>query len=236
MNYIGYIHLENDRAKLHNASENRILLSDAVSFAVELEEVGFNTLLLRDLDAAKNGQFTSLQILEEISHFTQAEILISGGVRSIEQAEQLFRAGASKLILHSLPLLNLERFQEMIDVFGSNSFILGVDLNEEGLWLEGRTKPSSLHLAQVLDELTDWGIQSVFIQFMNSKRLKHFPSLEVFSSILDFDRSIDWIVGEGSFDLAHLDQLNTLGIQSLSIGDEFFTNESLFLGLKHRIV
>ena len=76
------IYISDGFARIVNRQTGEKTLTDAVDLAVELEEIGFNELLLFDIDGTQKGEFTSNEILNEIAALTSFEIIVGGGIRT----------------------------------------------------------------------------------------------------------------------------------------------------------
>ena len=60
---------------------------------------GFKYLHLIDLDGALEGRLTNKNIIQNIAKINNIKIQVGGGVRSLEQIDQLLNVGVDKIIL-----------------------------------------------------------------------------------------------------------------------------------------
>lgn len=68
-----------------------------------------------------------IALLEELSKKCFMPIAAGGGIREIEQAKRLFRAGADKVVLNSALFLNSELIQDIARTHGQQSVVASVD-------------------------------------------------------------------------------------------------------------
>ena len=61
------IYLSDNKARIVHPITNEVNLADPVDLAVELEEIGFDELVLIDIDGANTGQFNSFDVLNDIA-------------------------------------------------------------------------------------------------------------------------------------------------------------------------
>jgi len=226
------IYLSDGKARLVHAITNQINLTDPVDLAVELEEIGFDELLLIDLDGATTGQFSSIEILNEIASLTQFEILAGGGIRDESAVKKVFSAGASRVLLNTLPANDREMMLGLIDIYGNNSFVIGMDVNENGIVVEGRSKPNEVSIEELIGFYSEVGIYRYILQTIDDDGNKVSPDPVLLENVKSVFHKVRLYAGEGLNDYLQFKILEETGIEGLVIGDEFYTNEELFKGLK----
>lgn len=226
------IFLSDGKARIVDPVLNQINLSDPVDLAVELEDVGFDELLLIDIDGAITGQFNSFDILNEIASLTKFEILTGGGIREQATVEKVFNAGGSRVLLNTLPTNDRERMVGLLDAYGNNSFVIGIDLNESGIIVEGRTKQDSISIEELIGFYSEVGISRFILQTLDNDGNKVPPDPVLFENVKSVFHQVRLYSGEGIDNYLQFEQFEESGIDGLVIGDEFYTNEELFKGLK----
>ena len=226
------IFLMDGKARIVHPITNDINLTDPVDLAVELEEIGFDELLLIDIDGAKTGQFNSTDILNEIASLTQLEILAGGGIRDEITVEKVFNAGASRVLLNTIPTSDQEMMLRLIDVYGNNSFVIGIDLKESAIVVEGRTKPDNISIEELIGFYSEVGIDRYILQTIDNDGNKIPPDPVFYENVKSVFYQSRLYVGEGIDNYLQFEQFEEYGIDGLIIGDEFYTNEELFRGLK----
>jgi phosphoribosylformimino-5-aminoimidazole carboxamide ribotide isomerase len=206
--------------------------TDPVDLAVELEEIGFDELLIVDIDGAISGKYNSIEILEEIVSYTQFEIIAGGGIRDESTAEKIFNAGASRVLLNTMPVNDPEKMQNLIDFYGNNSFVIGIDINESGIVLEGRKTQHEINLEQLIDSYTEAGIDRFILQPVDESGNKIPPEEAFFEKMMSVFPRIRLYAGEGIKNTDQFDAFEKIGLQGMIIGDEFFTSGALFNELR----
>lgn len=226
------IFLLDGKARIVHPITNVMNLSDPVELAVELEEIGFDELLLIDIDGAKTGQFNSIDILDEIASLTQFEILTGGGIRDEIAVKKVFNAGASRVLLNTLPTNDREMMLGLVDIYGNNSFVIGIDLYESGVVVEGRSKAIDISIEELIGFYSEVGIDRYILQAIDNNGNKIPPDPVFYENVKSVFYQSRLYVGEGIDNYLQFEQFEEYGIDGLIIGDEFYTNEELFRGLK----
>jgi phosphoribosylformimino-5-aminoimidazole carboxamide ribotide isomerase len=87
--------------KLLSASE-AIATMDAVSFAQELKNMGVNQIIVLDLGRVGTEYGINLPLLRVILEMTRVEVLVGGGIRSLQELEQLRKLGVSGALVATI--------------------------------------------------------------------------------------------------------------------------------------
>jgi phosphoribosylformimino-5-aminoimidazole carboxamide ribotide isomerase len=87
--------------KLLSASE-AIAAMDAVSFAQELCEIGVNQIIVLDLGRVGTEYGINLPLLRAILEKTGVEVLVGGGIRSLQELEQLRKLRVSGALVATI--------------------------------------------------------------------------------------------------------------------------------------
>ncbi len=226
------IFLSESKARILNHITNEINLADPVDLAIELEDIGFDELILIDIEGALTGRFNSLDILSEIASQTQIEILVGGGIRDEQTVKKVFNSGASRVLLNTLPTSDRDMMLRLVDIYGNNSFVIGIDLNKSGIMVEGRTKPEIISIEELIGFYSEIGIDRFILQSIDNDGNKIPPNLELYENVKSAFHQTRLYVGEGIDNYLQFEQFEESDVNGLIIGDEFYTNEELFKGLK----
>ena len=87
--------------KVLTASE-AIASMDAVSFAQELGKIGVDQIILLDLDRVGTEHGINLALLRSVLEKTGVEVLVGGGIRSIQELEELGKLGVSGALVATI--------------------------------------------------------------------------------------------------------------------------------------
>ena len=226
------VYLKDGLAAIHNRITGKTGFSDAVDLAVELEEIGFDELLLIDVNGTASGRFNSFEVLSDISDYTELDILCGGGLRDERTVEEVFASGASRVILETMAVEDREKTLNLVDIYGSNSLVIGIDIDSSGITVEGRTKKVDMLPGQLLAFYNSIGINRFIIQPVDESGNKIPPDIDFYERICSAFPMLRIYAGEGLDNTWQFDQFEKAGLAGMVIGDEFYTDEKLFFGLK----
>jgi phosphoribosylformimino-5-aminoimidazole carboxamide ribotide isomerase len=92
---------------------------DAVSFAQKLANIGVRQIIILDLDRVGTEHGINLALLRNILEKTGVEVLVGGGIRSIQELEELRKLGVSGALVATI----LHNGKLEVDELKSTSFL-----------------------------------------------------------------------------------------------------------------
>jgi phosphoribosylformimino-5-aminoimidazole carboxamide ribotide isomerase len=108
------------KSKLCNSAE-------PLDVALTFEACGFEELYVADLDAIM-GKGENLAVLEQMAKKTGLRLMVDAGVSNLNQAQQLFCCGVSKIVVGTETLRSLDFVKLAVDCLGSDRVVVSVDL------------------------------------------------------------------------------------------------------------
>ncbi len=109
---------------------------DPLALARAYAEQGARWLHLVDLDAARAGGYTLLELVRGIVETTGLRVQTGGGVRSRDDVQRILDAGASRVVVGSLAVREAEMGAGWIGEFGPGRITVALDTRQdrEGVW------------------------------------------------------------------------------------------------------
>ncbi|KGF16285.1 MULTISPECIES: imidazole glycerol phosphate synthase subunit HisF [Corynebacterium] len=124
--------------------ENLRDAGDPVELARRYNEEGADELTFLDVTASKDGRGTMLDVVRRTAEQVFIPLTVGGGVRSVEDVDQLLRAGADKVSVNTSAIARPELLRELSQRFGAQCIVLSVDARRvpEG----GQPQPSGFEV------------------------------------------------------------------------------------------
>lgn len=112
------------------------VMGDPNEFARRYYEAGADELIYMDIVASLYDRNSLAEIVERTSSEVFIPITVGGGVRSVEDARRLLRAGADKVAVNTAAVRRPELIVEMAQTFGSQCVVLSIEAkrSETGRW------------------------------------------------------------------------------------------------------
>ena len=179
-----------------------------------------------DLDGARKGEPKNVKTIAKICESVQIPVEVGGGIRSIEDAEELFVIGVERIILGTLAIEQPELLQEFLKKFGSEKIVVGLDARKGGLKLathgwEGATELDVLDFAEKLEKI---GVTRIIYTDIARDGTLTFPNFDVNERLVNTTK-LNVIASGGVTDIAHLEILRNVGCEGAILGKALYENK-----------
>lgn len=124
---------------------------DPLSAAAAFREAGARRVHLVDLDLAREGRATNLDVVREVARLGLA-VQGSGGVRSADDIDRFLEAGAERVVLGSAALGDRPRVEALVASVGER-LVVGLELDGQIVRPRGR---GAGEVAVALDSVLPW--------------------------------------------------------------------------------
>ncbi len=110
---------------------------DPVELASAYDAEGADELVFLDITASSAGRETTCDVVARTAGQVFIPLTVGGGVRSVQDADRLLRAGADKVALNTAAIARPELLAEVAERFGSQCVVVSVDARRVGRGLAG---------------------------------------------------------------------------------------------------
>ncbi len=110
---------------------------DPVECAARYDDEGADELVLLDIGASSEARPILIETVRRVAESVYLPFTVGGGVRSLEDADALLRAGADKLALNTAAVNDPELIDLLARRFGSQAVVLAVDARSTKLESQG---------------------------------------------------------------------------------------------------
>ena len=131
-------------------NQKKIYNENPLEIAKQFEDAGIRRLHLVDLDGAKAQHIVNYKTLQTISSKTNLIIDFGGGLKTDEDLKIAFENGASMVTGGSIAVKNPNTFHSWIKTFGAEKIILGADVKDEKIAVQGWIEVTDLNLLPFL--------------------------------------------------------------------------------------
>jgi len=106
--------------------ENLKYAGDPVELAMRYDAQGADELVFLDISASSEGRDTMISVVEKIAEHVSIPLSVGGGIKSIEDFEKVFDAGADKAGINTAAVKNPELIKEATETFGKR-IVVAID-------------------------------------------------------------------------------------------------------------
>lgn len=100
---------------------------DPVEQAAAYDAAGADELMFLDITASSEGRGLILDVIARTADVCFMPVSVGGGVRTVEDARRLLRAGADKVSVNTAAVNDPDLLSRLADAFGSQAVVCAVD-------------------------------------------------------------------------------------------------------------
>ena len=106
---------------------NHRVAGDVLELARRYRDEGADELVFYDITASPEGRSVEMQWVSEVARLLDIPFCVAGGIRSVEDAEEILNAGADKISVNSPALEHPQLIDRLSQRFGSQCIVVGID-------------------------------------------------------------------------------------------------------------
>ena len=204
------------RSKVYDASP--------VDMARRYADCGVRRIHVVDLDGAKSSSPKNLKTLERMAVGASVEIEWGGGIKSEESLRALFDYGATYAIVGSVAARTPELFAEWLDVFGAERMVLGADVRDGKVSVNGWQEDLGVTIEQLIDGFLPHGLSQVICTDITKDGMLEGPSFELYTNLQSLYPNVDFTVSGGISSMADIERLSELQLRKVIVGKAIYEN------------
>ena len=194
-------------------------------FAKQLQDIGITRLHVVDLDGAKLGEVKNLKTVEQIAQQTNLQIDFSGGINNIQMVQNIFNAGISFVSMGSMAVKNLNFVKQCFLKFTPNKFIIGADVKNELICIQGWLQQTDIQLFDFLKQYIDLGMHNFFCTDINLDGLLKGPAISLYKKIIKTFPKIHLIASGGVSSIQDIIEVEKIGCTGVIVGKALYENK-----------
>ncbi len=195
---------------------------DPVEVARHFESLGFKRLHVVDLDGAKSKHVVNDAVLKRIVSETSLCVDFGGGVKTEEDLDKAFAAGASMVTVGSIAVTSPSLFLEWVDKFGADKLILGADVRHGKVSINGWKEDSEEDLLPFLGQYVAKGVRNVLCTEISKDGTLQGPAVELYEQIMEAYPGLHLIASGGVSCNEDIKTLEARGIPAVVFGKAFY--------------
>lgn len=131
---------------------------DPVELARRYDAEGADELVFLDITASSDGRDTMIDVVRRVAEQVFIPFTVGGGIRSVEDARAMLRAGADKVSVNTAAFERPELISEIAAEFGSQCVVCAIDARGSStgweVYLHGGRTPTG-------HDAVDWAVEAV---------------------------------------------------------------------------
>lgn len=203
-------------------STRKIYNEDPVAIAREVESYGFTRLHVVDLDGARSHHIVNQHVLERMTSATDLTIDFGGGIKTDEDIRIAFESGASLVTVGSVAVTQPELFMEWLQRFGTERIILGADVKNGMISINGWKEESERELIPFLSGYIGQGVSHVLCTEISKDGMLQGPATPLYKKIMAEFPDCRLIASGGVSSMQDIIDLNDAGIPAVVFGKAIY--------------
>ena len=161
---------------------------DPVELAAKYDHDGADELVLLDITASSDGRDTMLDVVSRTAEQVFIPFTVGGGIRAVEDARRMLRAGADKVSVNTAAVQRPELIAEIAAEFGAQCCVCAIDAKrrDDGgfeVYLHGGRTPTGIDALQWAEQAVALGAGEILLTSMDRDGTKEGFDLELTAAV-----------------------------------------------------
>ncbi|MDP6862054.1 MAG: imidazole glycerol phosphate synthase subunit HisF [Acidimicrobiales bacterium] len=163
---------------------------DPVELAARYDAEGADEVVFLDITASSDNRETITELARKVAEEVYIPFTIGGGIRSVDDARLLLRAGADKVSVNSAAVHRPGLVSDLAAAFGSQCVVVAIDAksNENETWnvyINGGRDDVGLDVVDWAREVTDLGAGEILLTSMDGDGTRNGYDLELTRAVVE---------------------------------------------------
>lgn len=202
--------------------DSKRVYGNPLDMAMRFEDLGFRRLHVVDLDGAKSRHVVNIAALREITRLTGLIVDFGGGIKSGDDLEAVFEAGAEMATAGSIAVTEPDVVFGWIEKYGAERIVLGADVRDGKISINGWKEDSAEELMPFLNRYIEAGVCNVLCTEISRDGTLQGPAVELYRSIMASYPTLHLIASGGVGSDDDILELDEAGIPAVVFGKAFY--------------
>ena len=185
-------------------------------------DLGIRRLHLVDLDGAKAGEVVNLDILQSIADNTTLVIDFGGGIKSDDDIQAVFDAGAAMITAGSIAVKNRGKVEKWLLQYGPDKIILGADTRDGIISINAWQEDTSLGVFDFVQGYMELGIARLICTDIARDGMLGGTAIDLYKALKERFPTLEIIASGGVSGIEDIRELDQAGIDGVIFGKAFY--------------
>lgn len=195
---------------------------EPIDMAREFERIGFKRLHVVDLDGAKSKHIVNDRVLSEITSQTNLKVDFGGGIKTHQDIEKAFNAGAKMVTIGSIAVTEPRLFSWWLQKYGPDRVILGADVRNGKISINGWKEDSTEDLLPFLKKYVEAGVKNVLCTEISKDGTLAGPAIDLYREVMNEYPDLHLIASGGVSSIDDIKALDAAGIPAVVFGKAIY--------------
>ncbi len=179
-----------------------------------------------DFDGAHEHSRSNFKVIEEICSSVVIPVEFAGGIRNLEDADEIMQTGILRLAVNTLAVENRKEFLKVFEKFGPSKIVISLDIKNEELMIKGRSVNTGIHYRNFVMEMITVGITRFVVCDITRNGTLLGPNIELSKEITEVTGARVTHAGgiRNKDELMDIQKLVAIGVDSVIVGRALYEN------------
>ena len=158
---------------------------DPVELAARYDEAGADEVVFLDITASSDERQTMVDVVRRTADQVFIPLTVGGGVRAVEDARRLLRAGADKVGVNTAAVDRPQLIAELAAEFGAQCVVVAIDAKERKVFTHGGRTATGLDAVAWAEECERLGAGEILLTSMDRDGTRGGYDLEMTRAVCD---------------------------------------------------
>ena len=202
--------------------DQKTVYGQPIEMARAFERIGYKRLHVVDLDGAKSKHIVNDAVLRTITTETNLTVDFGGGIKTDEDIEKAFDAGAAMVTIGSIAVTQPALFMGWLEKYGADRIILGADVRSGKISINGWKEDSTEDLLPFLKKYIDAGVKNVLCTEISKDGTLQGPAIALYKEVMAAYPALHLIASGGVSSIDDIKALDQAGIPAVVFGKAIY--------------
>ncbi len=195
---------------------------DPVEMAIRFEQAGYRRLHMVDLDGARSKHVVNCDVLRAVTRATNLCVDFGGGIKSSDDLDKVFDAGARLATVGSIAVTFPELYLEWLDKYGARHIILGADVRNGHISINGWKEDAPVELDAFLKTYIDKGTRTVLCTDISRDGMLQGTATDMYQTLMRTYPHLHLIASGGVSSMEDIEELEHAGVPAVVFGKAIY--------------
>ena len=202
--------------------DQKTVYGQPLDMAREFERTGFRRLHVVDLDGAKSKHIVNIDVLRSLTAETSLTVDFGGGIKTDDDMQKAFDNGAAMVTVGSIAVTDPDRFMGWLEKYGAERIILGADVRNGKISINGWKEDSTEDLLPFLQKYINAGVRNVLCTEISKDGTLAGPAIDLYKRVMDAYPQLHLIASGGVSSIEDIKALDAAGIPAVVFGKAIY--------------
>ncbi|MBS96503.1 MAG: 1-(5-phosphoribosyl)-5-[(5-phosphoribosylamino)methylideneamino]imidazole-4-carboxamide isomerase [SAR202 cluster bacterium] len=216
--------LDHNVVRLYQGDFNKktIYSANPIELVKKWESLGINRVHIVDLEGARYGKFTNINVIEQICKLSTLDVEVGGGIRNRDVAHSLIDAGVDTVIVGTIAIRDKEEVLTIAQEIGASRVAIALDARNDKVAVDGWENNTETTISNIIHDYQKYNINKYIYTDIDKDGTEEGPNRLKLIELLN-TKNIELIASGGIGSIQDIENLSSLSLFGLIIGKALYS-------------